>query len=308
LRYSGAMDDALAGKLHKLRGFLASLPSALVAYSGGVDSTLLALVSHQQLGENMMAVVVASPLLPPRELERAQHIAAFLGIPMVVVDADELSLPGFDHNPPDRCFLCKGYRLGILRDLAAREGWGAVLEGSNLDDAGAHRPGRRAVQELGVASPLEQAGMAKADVRALARELGLPNWDAPSRPCLATRFPYGTELRRESLARVDAAEEGLEAMGMRELRVRMDAPGEARIELGEDEMALLDLQVNRDRLVKKLRSLGFRRIALDLEGFRSGSMDESRTARSRMILYDEDDRKAGKGEEIAAAGTERQEE
>jgi len=135
--------------------------------------------------------------------------------------------------------------------------------------------------------------MTKADVRALARELDLPNWDAPSRPCLATRFPYGAELRRERLAGVDAAEEELEAMGMRELRVRMDAPGEARIELGEGDMTLLDVQDNRDRLVKKLQSLAFKRIALDLEGFRSGSMDESRAGRPCRVLYDDKDSCAG---------------
>ena len=282
------MDEALAGKLRKLRGFLVSLPSALVAYSGGVDSTLLAFVSHQELGDRMKAVVVASPLMPPREFERAERIAVSLGIPLAVVEADELSLPGFDRNPPDRCYICKGYRLGILRDMAAREGWEAVLEGSNRDDAGAHRPGRRATRELGAASPLEEAGMTKADVRALAKELGLPNWDAPSRPCLATRFPYGAELRRELMSRVDAAEEELEAMGMRELRVRMDVPGEVRIEVGAREMALLDVKDNRDRLVKKLHSLGIKRIAQDLEGFRSGSMDEGSAGRSCRILYDED--------------------
>jgi pyridinium-3,5-biscarboxylic acid mononucleotide sulfurtransferase len=282
------MDDALAGKLRKLRGILASLPSALVAYSGGVDSTLLALVTRQELGDRMQAVVVASPLLPPRELERAERIAASLGIPLAVVEADELALPGFDRNPPDRCYICKGYRLGILRDLAAREGWAAVVEGSNLDDAGAHRPGRRATQEMGAASPLEEAGMTKPDVRGLARKLGLPNWDAPSHPCLATRFPYGAELRRELIAGVDAAEMELEAMGLRELRVRMDVPAEARIEVGADEIALLDVKNNRDRLVKKLQSLGFRRIAIDLQGFRSGSMDESRASRRCEILYDRD--------------------
>jgi pyridinium-3,5-biscarboxylic acid mononucleotide sulfurtransferase len=287
------MDDALAGKLRKLRGILASLPSALVAYSGGVDSTLLALVTRQELGDRMQAVVVASPLLPPRELERAECIAASLGIPLAVVEADELALPGFNRNPPDRCYICKGYRLGILRDLAAREGWAAVLEGSNRDDAGAHRPGRRATQEMGASSPLEEAGMTKADVRALARKLGLPNWDAPSRPCLATRFPYDAELRRELMAGVDAAEMELEAMGLRELRVRMDVPAEARIEVGADEMPLLDVKDNRDRLVKKLQSLGFRRIAIDLEGFRSGSMDESRAGRRCEILYDGDNANDG---------------
>ncbi|MEW6553711.1 MAG: ATP-dependent sacrificial sulfur transferase LarE [Actinomycetota bacterium] len=282
------MDGALEEKLQRLRRVVASYASALVAYSGGVDSTLLALVARQELGERMKAVVVDSPLLPPRELERALRIAASLGMPLAAVEADELSLPGFDRNPPDRCYLCKGYRLGILRDLAAREGWEMVLEGSNLDDAGTHRPGRRATREAGAASPLEEAGLTKSDVRALARELGLPNWDAPSRPCLATRFPYRTELRRELMAAVDAAEAELEGMGARELRVRTDAPGEARIELGAEDTAVLDVKDNRDRLVKKLQALGFRRITLDLEGFRSGSMDESHAHGNCEVLYDGD--------------------
>lgn len=287
------MDDSLRGKLERLNDILASYPSALVAYSGGVDSTLLAFAAHEVLGDRMKAVIVRSPLLPPREFERARSVAASLGLPLEVAEADELSLPGFDRNPPDRCYTCKRFRLEKLRDLAHDEGLVAVLEGANLDDAKAHRPGRRATAELGAASPLEQAGMTKADVRSAARELGLPNWDAPSRPCLATRFPYGMFLERELIARVDAAEEAVEAIGIREFRVRLEAPGEARIEVGADEMALLDEEDNRDRLIKKLSELGLQRIKLDLEGFRSGSMDDTGEGRRCRTLYDEGDHADG---------------
>ncbi|MBN2025984.1 MAG: ATP-dependent sacrificial sulfur transferase LarE [Actinobacteria bacterium] len=282
------MDDSLEGKLLRLREMLASFPSALVAYSGGVDSTFLAQQAHTVLGERMKAVIVASPLLPPRELERAKTVAGSLGFPLEVVEADELSLPGFEHNPPDRCYICKRFRLGLLREMAREQGWDAVLEGSNLDDAGTHRPGRLASAELGASSPLEDAGLSKDDIRALAREAGLPNWDAPSRPCLATRFPYGMTLEPELISRLDAAEEVLEGLGLRQLRVRLDAPDAARIEVGADELRLLDDKDKRESLVKKLRGLGFRRIMLDLEGYRSGSMDESSHARNYRTLYDAD--------------------
>jgi pyridinium-3,5-biscarboxylic acid mononucleotide sulfurtransferase len=284
------MEGSLESKLRILRGILASSPSALVAYSGGVDSTLLAYLAREVLGERMKAVVVTSPLLPPRELERAESIAATLGFPVEAVAADELSVPGFDRNPPDRCYICKRFRLELLQEMAGREGWGAVLEGSNIDDAGAHRPGRRATREMGAASPLEEAGLTKDDVRILARELGLPNWDAPSRPCLATRFPYGMMLEPGLIRMVDAAEDALEGMGLRQLRVRLEAPDTARIEVSPAELPLLDGKDNSDRLVKKLKGLGFRRITLDLEGYRSGSMDDRRpTGRCRTLYSAEED-------------------
>ena len=279
------MIDGLEEKRLRVRGLLEAYSSALVAYSGGVDSTLLALLAHQTLAGRMAAVIVSSPLLPPRELERALSAAAFLGFPCEVVEADELALPGFRHNPPDRCYRCKRHRLTRLREMAAARGWEAVLEGSHRGDADLHRPGRKASAELGAASPLKEAGLDKAEVRALARHLGLPNWDAPSRPCLATRFPYGMELEHALMRRVDAAEETLEGMGLSQVRVRLETPASARIEVGPDEMHRLEGEDNRERLVTELRGLGFRRIELDLDGYRSGSMDENRPARRCRTLY-----------------------
>jgi len=283
----GKMEAELESKLDVVRGIIGDLASALVAYSGGVDSTLVAHLAREALGDRMLAVVVASPLQPPRELTRAISVAKRLDLPLEIAEADEISLPGFEDNPPERCYLCKKLRLELLRGMADRRGYEAILEGSNLDDASSHRPGMRASLELGALSPLEKAGLRKAEVRAAARELGLPNWDAPSRPCLATRFPYGMILDRGLIARVDAAEEWLEKLGIRQLRVRVEGPREARIEVEPEDMQLLRGEEMRERLVKKFRGLGFRRVRLDLEGFRSGSMDEEGRERKCEELYDE---------------------
>lgn len=281
------MDDELTLKRRRLWEILVSLPSAVVAYSGGVDSTLLSRLTFEALGDRMLAVLVSSPLMPPRELRRAITVAETLGIPFYVTESDELSLPGFPRNPRDRCYLCKKHRLGLLRSLADSRGLAMILDGGNLDDASSYRPGRRAVLEEGGLSPLESAGFTKADVRALARDLGLPNWDAPSRPCLATRFPYGAKLDPEFIRRVDAAEEFLESLGLRELRVRMDVPNQARIEAGAEETAFLRGEETREKVVKKFSELGFRRVDLDLGGYRSGSMDAPVSARKVLTLFEE---------------------
>jgi len=286
------MEESLDLKLRALRGVLEALDSAVVAYSGGVDSTLLALLSYRSLGDRMLAVNFSSPLTPPRERERAKTLAEGLGFPLRVVKTDELGLPGFAENPRDRCYRCKKHRVALLRNLARELGFQALLDGSNLDDATAYRPGRKALEEEGGLSPLEEAGLRKADVRALARELGLPNWDAPPRPCLATRFPYGTRMDREWLRRVDAAEAELEALGMRVFRVRTDAPHHARIELGREEMAAFRRKDTRLRLVKKLMGLGFTDLELDLDGFRSGSRDEEGLAGRRLVLHAGEERTA----------------
>lgn len=279
------VEGTLENKLDAAREMIAGLTSAVVAYSGGVDSTLVAFLAHEVLGDRVLAVTVSSPLVPSRDLARAIAVAKKLELPFEMVEADEISLPGFEDNPPERCYLCKRFRLDLLGKNGRERGYSALLEGSNLDDASLHRPGRKAGLELGALSPLEEAGMTKQEVRAAARELGLPNWDAPARPCLATRFPYGMTLDRAALARVDAAEEWLEKLGLRELRVRVEGPGEVRIEVEKGEVGRLRGEEVRERLVKKFKGLGFRRIRLDLEGFRSGSMDEADRDRKCEDLY-----------------------
>lgn len=276
------MDEGIARKFRELRRLLASFSTALVSFSGGVDSTLLAFLAHRELGGNMQAIIISSPLTPPREIQRAVDTACKLGFPLGVAETDETSIPGFILNPRDRCYLCKKHRLFLLKRMAAERGYECVLDGSHRDDALSHRPGARALEEEGAVSPLKAAGLNKAEVRALALHCGLPNWDAPSRPCLATRFPYGIELTPELLRRVDVAEEALEGMGLRELRVRLEGPDWARIEAGREEMRLLKGKERRGYLVKKFREFGFRRIDLDLEGYRSGSMDEE--SRGKRVL------------------------
>ena len=279
------MNESLELKQEGVKEVLRPLTSALVAYSGGVDSTLVAVLAHQVLREGMLAVIVESPLHPPRELGRARETAAALGFPLQSMEVHEISIPDFKDNPPQRCYLCKKHRLTFLKKKAAAEGWEAVLDGSNADDAAVHRPGAKALEELGIISPLQIAGLTKSDIRAMARKLALPNWDAPSRPCLATRFPYGMELSTDLLKRVDASEEALEDIGLRQVRVRLQAPDQALIEVDRDEMARLYEKDNRNQVVKKLRGLGFRRILLDEEGYRSGSMDEQGRPRRCRTLY-----------------------
>jgi uncharacterized protein len=279
------MKESLELKQERVKEVLRPLTSAVVSYSGGVDSTLVAVLTHQILQECMLAVIVESPLHPPRELARAKKTARTLGLPLQSMEVHEISIPDFKDNPPRRCYLCKKHRLTFLKKKAAAEGWDAVLDGTNADDAAMHRPGGKALEELGVISPLQIAGLKKSDIRALAKKLALPNWDAPSRPCLATRFPYGMELSTDLLKRVDAAEEALEGIGLRQVRVRLQAPDQALIEVDRDEMARLYEKDNRDQVVKKLRGLGFRRILLDEDGYRSGSMDEPGRPRRCRTLY-----------------------
>lgn len=281
------MDDELKAKQRRLWDILESIPSAAIAYSGGVDSTLLSYLARKAMGDRMLAVLISSPLMPPRETRRAILLSEELGFPLEVAESDELTLRGFKDNPRDRCYLCKKHRLVLLRHLASSRGLEAIMDGGNLDDAHGYRPGRKAAREEGCLSPLEEAGFTKRDIRRLAHELGLPNWNAPSRPCLATRFPYGARLDRDAIWRVDAAEEFLEGLGWHELRVRLEGPEWARIEAGEEETASLVRGENRAAVEMKFRELGFRRVDLDLEGYRSGSMDREVERRRVFNLYQE---------------------
>lgn len=245
--------------------------SVLVACSGGVDSVLLAAVAAKVLGENAVAATAVSPSLASGELEDARAAALAAGIRHIEVPTDEIDNPAYAANATDRCFHCKDTAYGTFTTLAAREGIAAILDGTNADDSGDFRPGRRAAREHGVRSPLAEAGMSKQEIRDWARELGLAVWDKPAAACLSSRVPYGSPVTLEKLTRIDKAESALKALGFRQCRVR-DHGAVARIEI--DAAALPRLLEIRAEAVAAIKNAGFAYVSLDLEGFRSGSMNE----------------------------------
>ena len=267
------MHEELAKKYDRLTSILRDLGGVAVALSGGVDSTLLARVAHDVLGDRMIAVTMRSAFVPARDLEEARAFTRAAGIAHVVVDADVLAVPGVADNPPDRCHHCKRAVFTRVAEAAAARGISAVADGSNVDDLADYRPGHRALRELGVRSPLLEAGMTKADVRALSRELGLATWDKPSAACLASRIPYGDRITQDKLDRVDAAEAALRKLGLRNLRVRMHGDL-ARIEVPADDVARLAQPGTRERVVAGIRAAGFTYVTLDLQGYRTGSLNE----------------------------------
>lgn len=244
----------------------------VVAYSGGADSTLLLKVAHDELGENTIAVTAVSASTPADELRDATEIAQEIGAQLLVVDSSELQDPNYRANSPNRCYHCKYLRFDGLRELAREKGFTYVADGSNLDDLGDHRPGIRAAHELGVRSPLKEAGLTKADIRALSRKLGLPTWDKPSGACLASRIPYGTPITSQCLKRIDDAERYIRSLGISQVRVRLHGDI-ARIEVDTDDLPIL--VQNRSDLVRELRRLEFSYVTVDLEGYRTGSMNET---------------------------------
>lgn len=264
--------SALQARYDKLRMHIGALDGALVAFSGGVDSTLLLKVAHEALGDKAVAVTVDSCLVPRAELEDAKAFCAEEGIEHVVIEFDPLIDGAIASNPPNRCYACKKTIMTKMLEVAERHGLGHVLEGSNTDDAGDYRPGKQAIDELGIESPLLENGFSKDDIRLLAMSLGIECWDKPSAACLASRFPFGEPLTAERLAMVESAEEVVATGGFEQLRVR--AHGDiARIEVPSDELAdLLDFSGKAD-LPAKLRELGFKYVTLDLGGFKSGSMN-----------------------------------
>jgi len=270
----------LADKHARLRGLIADYGSALVCYSGGVDSTLLLKVAHDVLGEQCVAMVALSPTMAASERKAALEIAAEIGARTEVAESHELSRPEFRFNPQDRCYHCKDELLDLARPLAEGLGMRAILLGTNVDDLGDYRPGLQAARDHGARQPLADAGLSKADVRALSKELGLSTWDKPQLACLSSRFPYGTEITSERLAQVDGLEDGLRALGFRQVRARWH--GEvARLELEPSDIARAAEPEVRAAIVKVGRELGFTFVALDLAGFSSGSLNQLLSIRKK---------------------------
>jgi uncharacterized protein len=261
-------------KEERLLARLAALGSALVAYSGGVDSTYLLWAARRALGERAVGVIGISDTYARSEMEAALAEAGRLGAPVRVVRTAELSDPGFRDNPPDRCYHCKSELFGRLEALAARAGGATILDGTNLDDLGDHRPGRRAAAERLVLSPLAEMELTKRDIRALSRRAGLTTWRKPAMPCLASRFPYGTRITSEKLQQVEQAEAWLRGRGFAECRVRHHGDV-ARLEVPLADLPRLAAEPVRAEVVAALAELGFLYVTLDLRGFRSGSLNEA---------------------------------
>ena len=267
---------SLAEKETRLKEILRNLKSAAVAFSGGVDSTFLLKAAAEALGGKVAAVTGRSLSFPERELEAARRFTREHGLVHLEIDSEELETAGFAANPVNRCYLCKKELFAKILNLAAAQGLETVLEASNLDDEGDYRPGLTAIRELGVLSPLREAGLTKSDIRALSRDWGLSTWDKPSFACLASRFPYGEPITPEGLKKVDAAETFLLSLGCRQVRVRCHDRGRlARIEVDEEGLDLLAAPANRRLVADKFSSLGFTYTALDLQGYRSGSLNET---------------------------------
>lgn len=268
--------DTLHEKYEKLKDIFRSMGSAAIAFSGGVDSALLVAAAKEALGENAAAVTAVSRSFPKFERREAEEIAEKLGIRHLLCFTDELQLEAFRTNPPDRCYHCKKHIFSQLMEIAEKNGLNAVCEGSNMDDLGDYRPGMRAIAELGVRSPLREAGLYKSEIRILSKEMGLPTWDKPSYACLASRFVYGESITAEGLDRVEQAELYLMELGFRQMRVRVHGTL-ARIELLPEDLPRMLEEPLRMQVYDKLKSLGFSHVSLDLRGYRMGSMNEGLT-------------------------------
>jgi uncharacterized protein len=259
-------------KFGELKSALAQYESAVIAFSGGVDSTLLAKAAGDALKGRVLLVTASSSTYPASELDESRRLAALLGLPQRVIVSEELDIEGFAGNPPQRCYYCKKELFSRICEISRKEGFAAVLDGSNADDAGDYRPGRRACKELGVRSPLLDAGFTKKEIRECSARLGLPTASKPSLACLASRFPYGEKITRDKLVRVGEAEEALRKLGFTQLRVRSHGDV-ARIELIESEM---DAGWSRRGLIEEAcKKAGYLYVALDTRGYRTGAMNEA---------------------------------
>jgi pyridinium-3,5-biscarboxylic acid mononucleotide sulfurtransferase len=270
------MDQVLLSKTTELKTLLAGMGGCVIGFSGGVDSTLLFAVAAEVLGPRALAVTATSETYPERERREAEALAERIGGRHRVIVSEELDIPEFQDNPPNRCYYCKHELFGKLRAIADQEGLPHVLDGTNVDDRGDHRPGRQAATEIGVRSPLEEVGFTKEDIRRLSRTMDLPTWDKPAFACLSSRFPYGTAITPERVRKVGQAEESLRELGFRVLRVRYH-DSVARVELGTEEFAQA-VGPLRDEVGRRVRAAGFTYVAVDLQGYRTGAMNEGLAA------------------------------
>jgi uncharacterized protein len=260
-------------KLNVLRRLLRDMERVLIAFSGGVDSSFLLRVAGEELGDRVVALTTRSPTAPEDDLVFALSFAEELGVRHLVLDANELEIPEYAANPTNRCYFCKDRLYEICHAEAERLGIEHIADGVNLDDLGDYRPGLQAAREHHIRHPLVEAELSKAEIRAFSRALGLPTWDRPSSPCLSSRFPYGTAITLDALRKVGGAERVLRQLGFRECRVRYHE-SVARIEVVPEEIARLTASPVREIVLRELRAFGFRYVAVDLQGYRTGSLNE----------------------------------